>query len=322
MRALFAVSLLTLICVAPALCQDDEASVTGPGLLEHTRVQEAIRAATPNIRVDVNMALVPVTVVDSYGRNVTGLDRENFRVIDNGHQIPIVSFAQQDQPITVGLVFDCSRSMTDKFLTARAAPRQLFDQLDDQDEAFLITVSDTPVLRQSFTSNFNEILSSLLFVHPQGTTSLIDGVYMGLQEMKHAHNPRKALIVVSDGGDNDSRYTLRELERYAAEADTEIFAIGIFKNPETEEEVNGPALLADLAGRTGGVNYVVRKLDDVRDVMARIGINLHNQYVLGLHPPANAPGGKYRRIKVQLLVPAGLPPLTLFARSGYYVPER
>lgn len=287
-----------------------------------TRTTVSTPRAAADIRVDVDMALVPVTVLDSFGRNVTGLMRDNFRVLDNGRQLPIVSFAQQDQPITVGLVFDCSRSMTDKFKTERHAPHQLFEQLNPEDQSFLITVSDRPELRQGLTSQFNEIENSLLFVHPQGTTSLLDGVVMALHEIKKAHTPRKALVVVSDGGDNDSRYTLHELDELAAESDTQIFAIGIFQNPQSTEEVNGPALLADLASHSGGINFVIHDVKDIQGAMAHIGVTLHNQYVLGLRPPDNAPGGKYRRIKVQLLVPPGLPPLMLFSRNGYYVPER
>ena len=165
------------------------------------------------------MALVPVTVLDPMGHNVLGLDRENFRVFDGTEQRPIVTFGQSDAPVSVGLIFDCSRSMREKFKIARQAPVELYPQLNPDDESFLITVSDKPQLRQDFTSAFNDIQNALLFTNPDGTTSLLDGVYMGLQQLKKAHNPRKALIVVSDGGDNNSRYTLRELASMAAEAD-------------------------------------------------------------------------------------------------------
>jgi len=324
MRTLYAISLFALALI-PAAAQESEGALSGPGLMAkiRTRTTSAMaREARPDIRVDVNMALVPVTVVDPYGRNVIGLARENFRVLDDGKQIPIVAFGQQDQPITVGIIFDCSRSMTDKFITARQATHELFQQLNDQDEAFLVTVSNRPELRQPLTSNFNEVENALVFTHPQGTTSLLDGVYLGLHEIKKAHTPRKALVIVSDGGDNDSRYTLHELDDLAAESDTEIFAIGIFQNPRTTEELNGPALLANLANHSGGVNFIVHNIKDIRTAMTKIGVTLHNQYVLGLRPPDDLQAGKYRRIKVQLLLPTGLPPLTLFARSGYYVPDR
>jgi Ca-activated chloride channel homolog len=294
---------------------------SGPLRLEPQR-SHAAPGPNADIRVDVNMALVPVTVTDGVGRNVTGLSRENFRVYDGSKEVPITSFGFEDQPIAVGLIFDCSESMTDKFKTARLAPDELYKQLDNHDESFLVTVSGRPVLRQKLTSNFSDILNALLFTHPGGITSLLDGVVLGLAQLKHANHPRKALVVVSDGGENNSRYTLRELEAMAAESDAQIFALGLHQNPRTQEEVEGPHLLRELTRNTGGVNYQVDDLNDLRSAMGQIGVSLHSQYVLGYYPPANAAGGKHRRVKVQLMLPPGLPKLMVFARSQYFVPER
>lgn len=274
-----------------------------------------------SIRVNVNMALVPVTVVDNFGRNVTGLSQENFRVIDGSQPRPIASFSREDQPVSVGLVFDCSASMRDKFLTARQAPAALFKQLNDGDESLLVTVSDDPVLRQGLTSKLEEIQNALLFTAPKGATSLVDGVYLGLSQLKNAHNSRKALIVISDGGDNNSRYTLKHLTKIAMEADTRIFTIGLHDNPRTAEELHGPELLENLARASGGIDYFVHDMNQLGDVMARIGIIMHNEYVLGFYPPSDALSGKYRKIRVQLLLPTGLPELHIFSRSGYYAPE-
>ncbi len=268
------------------------------------------------------MALVPVMVLDPMGRNVRGLARKNFRVFDDDQQRPIVAFGEQDAPVSVGLVYDCSRSMMQKFKVAREAPRELFNQLNPDDETSLVTISDKPELRQEFTSDFPDISNALMFTVPHGTTSLIDGVYMALQQLKHAHKPRKALIIVSDGGDNNSRYTMRELSNLATEANAQIFAICLYQNPQTPEEESGPQLLNRLARESGGVNFMIGNLKDMRRAMGDIGISLHNEYVLGYYPPINSPAGKYRKIKVQLLVPEGLPKLSIFARSGYYVPDR
>jgi Ca-activated chloride channel family protein len=318
MRTLFVSLCLFVAAQIPLIAADD----SGPRLLDNQTIAKAAPAARTNssIRVDVNMALVPVTVLDSSGRNVTGLSRENFRVFDGDEQRPIISFGTADAPISVGLIYDCSRSMTDKFAIARQAPAQLFAQLNPEDEAFLVTVSDRPVLRQDFTSDFTEIQNALLFTHPNGTTSLLDGIYMGLEKLKQAHNPRKALIVVSDGGDNNSRYTLRELSSLAAETDAEIFAICLYGNPQSDEEANGPALLSRLAQASGGINHVIADVNAMRSTFGRIGVTLHHQYVLGYYPSGNAPSGKYRKIKVQLLLPQGIQRLRIFSRSGYYAP--
>jgi len=304
----------------PGVAADDEA---GPRLLEKTlRPATQIANAAASIRVDVNMALVPVTVLDTMGHNVLGLDRQNFRVIDGVEPRPIVSFGRTDAPVSVGLIFDCSRSMREKFRIARHAPAELYKQLNPDDESFLITVSEAAVLKQDFTSSFSDIQNALLFSNPNGTTSLLDGVYMGLQHLKKAKNPRKALIVVSDGGDNNSRYTIQELTRIAHEADTQIFAICLYDKPQTAEEADGPALLSNLAQSSGGINYMILNINDMRTAFGKVGVTLHNQYVLGYYPPENAPAGKYRKITVQLLVPSGIPKLHVYSRNGYFVPEK
>jgi Ca-activated chloride channel family protein len=320
MRTLF-VSLCLLAGGIPIIAADD----SGPRLPDTQTIAKAAPsiAAVRNpasIRIDVNVTLVPVTVMDSSGRNVMGLRQENFRVFDDNEQRPIISFGSSDAPISVGLIYDCSRSMTDKFAIARQAPAQLFQQLNPEDEAFLITVSDRPVLRQDFTSDFNDIQNALLFTHPNGTTSLIDGIYMGLQKLKQAHNPRKALIVVSDGGDNNSRYTLRDLSSLAAESDTEIFAICIYGNPQSEEEANGPGLLSRLSQSSGGISYVMGDVNAMKGTFGKIGVTLHHQYMLGYYPSTSAPSGKYRKIKVQLVLPQGIQRLRIFSRGGYYAP--
>ncbi len=295
--------------------------LNGPQLIHSTRRRPALSGAAANIRVNVNMALVPVTVLDGMGRNVTGLARENFRVFDGGSEPRrIVAFGQQDQPVSVGLIFDCSYSMTDKFQKARQATAELFQQLNETDETFLVTVSDRAHLRQSPTSDFEDVQNALVFTHPDGTTPLLDGVYLGLAQLKKAHNPRKALVIISDGGDNNSRYTLRELTKMAQESDTQIFTIGLHDNPKAQEEVDGPRLLEQITGVTGGIDFPVTDPKQLHSVMAQIGLTLHRQYLLGYYPPDSAQTGKYRKIKVQLLVPPNTPRLQVFARAGYYVP--
>jgi Ca-activated chloride channel family protein len=275
-----------------------------------------------SLRVEVSMALVPVSVTDINGRNVTGLQRENFRLLDDKQPRDIASFSREDQPVTVGLVFDCSHSMLDKFTVAREAPTQLYRQLNDRDESFLITISDRPTLRHALTSNFEELQNALFFTKPGGTTALLDGVYLGLTQIRKARHPRRALIVVSDGGDNNSRYTLGELKNMAAESDAQIFAIGLHLNPTTVEERDGPELLAALARASGGIDYSVTSVNEIAGALAKIGTTLHNQYVLGYYPPMSAQSGKYHRITVQLKLPSYLPPLHIYARAGYYTPER
>ncbi len=320
MRTILVSLCFVLTNAIPGAAADND----GPRLLENQTYRRP--APTPansaSIRVDVNMALVPVTVLDTLGHNVLGLDAQNFRVFDGTEQRPIISFGQSDAPVSVGLIFDCSRSMREKFKVAREAPAALYRQLNADDESFLVTIADRPQLRQDFTSAFNDIQNALLFTNPEGTTSLLDGVYMGLQQLKKAHNPRKALIVVSDGGDNNSRYTLKELTAQAAEADVQIFAICLFEKPQTVEEQDGPTLLTKLAQASGGINHMITNINEMQAAFGRVGVTLHNQYVLGYYPPDNTPSGKFRKITVQVVAPTGVPKLKIYARNGYFVPER
>ncbi|MBV9743010.1 MAG: VWA domain-containing protein [Acidobacteriia bacterium] len=318
---IFFLSLLTPLCVGMAASNDTEGR--GP-LIDHVRPNKAIKTAEREafIRVDADLTLVPVIVTDEHGRNVRGLAKQNFRVFDGTEQRPIVAFSREDAPVSVGLIFDSSRSMRDKFKAARDAANRLFRQLNPEDEAFLVTVADRSVLRQDFTSNLGEVGDALTFVGPDGTTSLLDGIYLGLEHMKKAHNPRKALVVVSDGGENNSRFTFQELLEKAVESDTLVYTICLFQNPQSLEEMDGPNLLQNLAAKTGAMPFLSKNLNDFGGIMETIGVTLHNQYVLGYYPPDNAPSGKYRKIRVQLMVPPGMPPMQIYSRAGYYVPQK
>jgi len=323
MRSFRIISLLPLLPFALAftlaMAQNDD---SGPLLLGKANRPQRFPANSPpaDMKVNVNMTLVPVTVLDGMGRSVTGLTPQNFRVFDNSRPVPIASFARQDQPIAVGLVFDCSRSMTDKFRNAREAPRQLFQRLGEQDQSFLVTVSDQATLRTPLTADLRDIANQLAFTYPNGTTPLLDGVHLGLAELRKSKLPRKALVVVSDGGDNNSRYTLREIDEVAAESEAQIFTILLYRDPQAPEEITGPDLLAHLADRFGGVNFVIQTIEEIHQVMAKIGVSLHNEYVLGYYVPDGGRSGQYRKIGVQLLVPPGTPRLSIHARQGYYAP--
>jgi Ca-activated chloride channel family protein len=313
--------LLPLLIASPLTLAFAQDTGSGPRLVENARlVKRSPAEPQSDLKVNVNMTIVPVTVLDEMGRSVIGLQQRNFRVFDNSRLVPIASFARQDQPIAVGMVFDCSRSMTDKFKNEREAPRQLFEQLGRDDQSFLVTVANRAELRTHLTPDFDDIASAILFTHPNGTTPLLDGVQMGLNELRKSHLSRKALIVVSDGGDNNSRFTLHEIDEMAAESDVQIFSILLYRNPQAPEEVAGPDLLDHLALKSGGVNFTIQKIEDIHSAMAKIGISLHNQYVIGYYTPDDGRSGQYRKIAVQLLMPSGTPRLSIHARQGYYAP--
>lgn len=278
-----------------------------------------------DIRVDSTLVLIPVTVTDPYNRFVTGLEKENFKLFEDKKEQEIVQFSSEDAPLSVGVVFDCSGSMGSKLEKSRQAVVQFFRTANPEDEFFLVQFNDTANLVEPFTHNLEEIQNRLTFTQSRGRTALLDAVYLALHEMKKAKNPRKALLLISDGGDNSSRYTENEIKNLVKEADVQIYAIGIYEpigsRSRSPEELAGPGLLTEIAEQTGGRQYAVENLAELADIATKIGVELRNQYILGYAPQNQERDGKYRRVEVKLNQPRGLPPLRAFWRHGYYAPS-
>ncbi|NUN02155.1 MAG: VWA domain-containing protein [Bryobacteraceae bacterium] len=279
-----------------------------------------------DIRVDKTLVLINVTVTDPLNRFVTGLDRDHFRLFEDKVEQDVAHFASEDAPLSVGLVFDASGSMGSKLQKARQAAAQFFRTANPEDEFFLIQFNDRPEMVSGFTTNTEEIQNRLTFTQAKGRTALLDGVYLALNQMKKARNPRKAILIISDGGDNSSRYTESEIKNLVREADVQIYAIGIFEpissRGRTAEELSGPGLLTEISEQTGGRHFPVENLNELPDVAAKIGIELRNQYVLGYTPSNREKDGKYRKVQIKLVQPKGLPPLRAFWRLGYYAPSQ
>lgn len=277
-----------------------------------------------HLRVDTNLVLVNVSVTTPLNQFVTGMEKEHFRIFEDKVEQKITMFGSVDAPISVGLVFDASGSMGSKLTKSRQAAAQFFKTANPEDEFFLIQFNDRPELVIPFTTNTEEIQNRLTFTQAKGRTALLDGVYLAMHEMKKAKNPRKAILILSDGGDNSSRYTESEIRNLVREADVQVYAIGIFEplsaRGRTAEELAGPGLLSELAEQTGGRHFPVDNINELPDVAAKIGIELRNQYVIGYSPTNQERDGKYRRIQVKLVQPRGLPPLKPTYRQGYYAP--
>jgi Ca-activated chloride channel family protein len=279
-----------------------------------------------NIRVDTTMVLIPVAVTDPLGRFVTGLDKENFKLVEDKVEQEILQFSSEDAPMSVGIVFDTSGSMGSKLAKSREAVKQFMKTANPEDEFFLIQFNDRPEMVVPFTPDTEEIQNRLMFAQSKGRTALLDGVYMAMNQMKKAHNPRKAILIISDGGDNSSRYTETEVKNAVREADVQIYAMGIFEQlaarGRTPEELSGPALLGEITEQTGGRHFAVDNLAELPDVAAKIGIELRNQYMLGYTPKNATRDGKYRRVQVRLVKTTGLPQLKASFRTGYYAPTQ
>ena len=277
------------------------------------------------IHMNVDLALVNVTVTDPYNRLVTGLEPDNFRVFEDNVEQEVVNFSSEDVPASVGVILDFSGSMANKIGRAKEAAIQFFKTANPQDEFFLIGFNDRAGLLSSFTDNVEDLQTRLLTIPAKGATALLDAIYLGLNQMRNAHHSKRALLIISDGGDNHSRYSERDIKRLVREADTQLYSIGIFDPLEyrarTPEELNGPSLLSEITQLTGGRSFTAENPNDLPDIATKIGTELRNQYILGYRPSNKAHNARWRKIKIKMRVPKGLPPLSVYAKTGYYAPD-
>jgi len=282
----------------------------------------------PDLRfnADTTLVLIPVVVTDRLNRFVLGLQKQDFHLYEDGVEQTIAHFSSEDAPLSVGLVFDTSGSMGEKLRTSRQAANRFLTTMNAQDEIFLVEFSDRAELASGFTSQTDDIENKLEQAQPGGLTAMLDAAQMALDEMKKARNPRKAIVIISDGGDNNSRYTGRQIEALVRQADVQIYAMGVFE-PDivipglSKEEVSGPRLLAELAEQTGGRAFSASDARDLPNVAVRIGIELRNQYVLAYSPKNAKRDGTYRRVEVKVTRPAAIPDLKIHWRLGYYAPS-
>ena len=341
-RALLTVCLLAPFLVVPGFGQSDQPdvhvvpreqkndvkpdpTVMPPDVAAEAKaagvsVDPSLKTHTKPIRKDVDLVLVPVTITDPMNRLVTGLEKENFLLTDNGQLQEIRHFSSEDAPISLGVIFDISGSMSNKIDKSRDAVVEFFKTANPEDEFFLITFSEKPEVLADFTTSVEDIQDKLVYAVPKGRTALLDAIYLGMNRMRKAKHQKKALLIISDGGDNHSRYTEGEIKSMVKEADVQIYAIGLYdRDFKTPEEREGPELLNEISDVTGGRTFAIAS-NELADVATKIGIELRNQYVLGYRPTNPTRDGKWRKIKVKLNPPKGLPPLHVYAKTGYYAP--
>ena len=309
-----------------------QSSVPSSGQQDARPISQEVHSAAPAallkpaqiMHIDVDLALVNVVVTDPFNRLVTGLDSDNFRVFEDNVEQEIVNFSSEDVPISIGVIFDCSGSMSNKLGKAREAAIEFFKTANPEDEFFLVSFNERAELASSFTNSVEDLQSRLMLTSSKGRTALLDAIYLGLSQMRGAHNGKRALLILSDGGDNHSRYDEGDIKRLVKEANTQLYAIGIFDplgyRSRTMEELNGPSLLSEITEMTGGRVFAADNLNELPDIATKIGLELRNQYVLGYRPSNKTHDGRWRKIKVKLRAPRGLPQLSVYSKTGYYAP--
>jgi Ca-activated chloride channel family protein len=300
-------------------------AVFGQAQSGELRVSMPVRArsesrprALASIRVSVKLVVIPVTATNALGAPVAGLPASAFHVFEEGVEQSISYFAAEDAPASVGIVFDASGSMYNKMDEAREAVAQFLRASVPGDKFFLVAFSTQPRLVCDFTSGTDEIERRLPSIRPDGWTALFDAVYLAISKMRHTESPRKALLVLSDGGDNHSRYSREETINYIREADCTIYSVGLLGSWLSKD---GTRLLANISEETGGRMFPVSRLSDLPDAVAKIGAMLRHQYLLGYTPMNRADDGRYRKVVVKAEPPPDFPPLRVTWRTGYYAPH-
>ena len=267
-----------------------------------------------NLRADSNLILVPVAVVDYANHPVTGLEKENFHVFDNNVEQKISAFATEDAPVAVGLVYDHSGSVGPVIRNESRATQMFLKTSNPADEYFLVTFASKPELALGMTPSTGDVGSRVYNTRSGGSTALFDGVILGMNELRKSKLNRKALLVISDGGENNSRYSKRELQKMVEESDGLIYAIGF-----NSTQADFP-LLKWMAELSGGRAFPA-KYEDFPDVAAKIGLELRNRYVLGFSAAGIPHDGKYHALRVDLAPPHGMPKLKASWRRAYIAPD-
>jgi VWFA-related protein len=279
----------------------------------------------PRFNANTTLVLIPVSVTDISNRFVLGLQKKDFRLFEDGVEQNVTHISGEDAPLSVGLVFDTSGSMGDKQQISRQAVARFLKTMNIQDESLLVSFSDQAQLSLGFTAHPEEIEDKIGSLQPGGLTAMLDAVNLALHEMKKAKNPRKAIVVISDGGDNNSHYKPAQIEALVREADVQIYAMGVFDPLSSfglaPELISGPRLLSEIATQTGGRAFAATAIGDLPSVAARIAVELRNQYVLGYYPKNQHHDGKYRNVQLKVSQPAGVSALKAHWRQGYYAPS-
>jgi Ca-activated chloride channel family protein len=273
------------------------------------------------VRIKTDLVTLTLTVTDPFGRYVSGLQKAAFTISDNGVEQDITFFSDSDAPVSVGIIFDVSGSMSgQKIAKARKALERFIATSHPSDEYFLIAFNNRVQLLMDRTRDGEALLSKLTLVKPKKNTALYDGVYLGIERVTRGTHQKRALMIISDGQDNASRYNFGEVRRLMKESDVVTYAVGIMDGGDSGSSlgIQGQAFLDELSSVTGGKSFYPQTDVEMDEIFERIALELRHQYSVGYTPKDFQPNGKWRKVKVKVKPPRGMPRLTVRGREGYY----
>lgn len=275
--------------------------------------------AADDLHLNRDLITVNVTISDPYGRFVTGLDKTHFEIYDDKIKQDITFFSDDDAPITLGIIYDVSQSMQSRLNRSLHALKRFVETSHSDDEYFLVGFNQRAQLLRDFTTSGIEVVNSLTLVQPQGRTALYDAAYIGIEKARQGRHQKRALLIISDGQDNNSRYTYSELRDLVKESDVQLYAIGIVDLiRDTELGPYGEAVLEELSRSTGGRAFFPSSEEELVDVCTQIALELRHQYSIGYYPTTDIRDGRWHKLKVKVMPPPGLPHLSVRAKEGYY----
>lgn len=283
---------------------------------------KADKQPASTLKIDVELVLVNATVTDSLNRYVSGLEAQHFQIWEDQIEQKIEYFNAEDVPISIGIIFDVSGSMKDKINTARVAATTFLKSGNPEDEYFIVSFANRPEMMADFTTDITKLQSKLILTPAKGMTAMYDSVYVGLEKLKEGTNPKKALLLITDGEDNRSRYTFQNVKEFVKEQDVQIYGIGIVDdwNSQLSAGKTGRAMIEELAEITGGGAYFPDSVYELEDICTKIAVELKNQYVIGYHSTNETKNGKWRKLRMKVNPPKGIQRLSVRAKQGYYAP--
>jgi Ca-activated chloride channel family protein len=310
------------VAVAFALIAIPALMVARAGRSQTSQATSTDKGQNQTLKVDVDLTLVNATVTDTLNRYVSGLESEHFQIWEDKIEQKIAYFSSEDVALSLGMIFDVSGSMKDKISTARDAAVTFLKTGNPEDEYFLVEFANRPEIASDFTTDISKLQSKIIFTPAKGMTAMYDAVYVGLEKLKTGNNPKKALLLITDGEDNRSRYTFQNVKDFVKEQDVQIYAIGITDewNSQLSAGRTGRAMLEELADLTGGRAFFPDSVYELEDICTKIAIELKNQYVIGYHSTNPAKDGKWRKLRVKVNPPKGIQHLNVKSKAGYYAP--
>ncbi len=273
------------------------------------------------IKIDTDLITLTLTVTDYYGRLVSGLTEDAFTIFDNNKKQKITFFSDTDAPVSIGILFDVSGSMSgDKIAKARNALSRFINTSHPRDEYYLIAFNSRAQLLLDKSRDGEAVLNKLTLVEPKQNTALYDACYLGVERVSRGTHQKKALLIISDGQDNSSRYSFKEVRRLMKESDVVIYSVGILDGRDSGSMIGiqGQSFLDELSSVTGGKSFYPNTTAEMDEIFERIALELRNQYSIGYTPDDFQPNGEWRKVKVKIKPPRGVPRLTVRSREGYY----